>query len=302
MDGFMVALCVGIFGGLVNLLIDIPAAWHYDWSTGPPSYQDLINTRHRHLHTPSFCILITLPLWLGFVALTNGLGVGQILPETDPTIITILNILYYMFPYVIMILYDLSPKTPERVKNILTKIGSLSLLAGVFISCVSLVLFGYYKDGQFVAILGFMPPYLAIYYSVGLLFCAWVIFTRGYSWYHSLLLGSVLTYVSSFYWEIPENVYWLLVRGFSPVVIFILLGAFPYIWLDKKLGWKKSRRNVLLVLLGWVVTTYGVLTMESNIFTTPLGGLYFLFCRVICLAALVKVFILDKERMSDSGA
>ncbi len=32
MDGFLVALLVGLSGGLVNLLVDILALWNYDWS------------------------------------------------------------------------------------------------------------------------------------------------------------------------------------------------------------------------------------------------------------------------------
>lgn len=41
MDVFLVAFLVGLFGGLANLLVDIPALWNYDWSSGFPSYSDL---------------------------------------------------------------------------------------------------------------------------------------------------------------------------------------------------------------------------------------------------------------------
>ena len=54
MDGFLVALLVGLFGGLANLLVDIPALWNHDWSRGFPGYRNLLETKHRHLHTPVF--------------------------------------------------------------------------------------------------------------------------------------------------------------------------------------------------------------------------------------------------------
>jgi len=296
MDGLMVALLVGLFGGVVNLLVDLPAFWNYDWTNGPPSYRDLVDSPHRYLHTPGFCLLITVPLWVGFVTYINGFGdVRQVFTETDPVVATILNLLYYLFPYIVMVFYGLSTRMSRRVKVWLTMSMSAALLVGVWLSGSFLLLFGYYKDNMPVAIFGYMPPYLALFYSAGTLFCAYILSSKSYSWYNSMLLGSLITYVSSFYWEIPENIYWQFVRGYHPAILLVVLGAFPYIWLDKHLKWKKTRGNLLLILFGWLTTTVGVFITPSNIYTTALGGIYFLFCRIACLLVLVKVFVLDKE-------
>ena len=78
MNGFLVALLVWGLGGLANLLIDVPSLWNYDWSNGPPSYQDLVASPHRYLHNPLFCLLISSAVWLCLVTLTYGLCLGQI--------------------------------------------------------------------------------------------------------------------------------------------------------------------------------------------------------------------------------
>lgn len=205
-------------------------------------------------------------------------------------IIFFCNLLFYLSPYVVMALYDLSPKTPVRFKHILERTFSFLLLIGTSLFFVLLLLSGYPGDDM----LGFISPYLALFYTISVALCVYSLYKRGHSYYHSILLGFLIAYVSSFYWEVPENIFWQLKRGYHPTIIFVLLGAFPYIWLDKKLGWEKSKRNVLLVMLGWVCTTIGVLTMESSIYTTPAGGVYFLFCRVVCLLVLIKIFVTNR--------
>ena len=147
---------------------------------------------------------------------------------------------------------------------------------------------------------GFIPAYLALFYSISVVLCVYVLYKKGHSYYHSLLLGFLIAYVSSFYWELPENIFWQLKRGYHPAIIFVVLGVFPYIWLDKRLGWEKNRRNIFLVILGWMSTTIGVLTMESNVYTTPTGGVYFLFCRVVCLLVLIRIFITNRSSCSES--
>jgi hypothetical protein len=49
---------VGLFGGLANLLVDVPALWNHDWSRGVPSYHDLLKLgidistlRSKDIHT-----------------------------------------------------------------------------------------------------------------------------------------------------------------------------------------------------------------------------------------------------------
>ena len=77
MDGFLVAFLVGLFGGLANLLVDNPALWNVDWSHGIPSYRDLYESPHRHLHTPVFCLLVSSVVWILLAALVHGLGGSQ---------------------------------------------------------------------------------------------------------------------------------------------------------------------------------------------------------------------------------
>ena len=72
MDGFLVAFLVGLFGGLANLLVDVPALWNHDWSRGFPGYRDLYWAQHRHLHTPVFCLLVSCVVWVFLVALVHG--------------------------------------------------------------------------------------------------------------------------------------------------------------------------------------------------------------------------------------
>ena len=206
------------------------------------------------------------------------------------------NLLFYLSPYVAMALYDFSTKTPEYFKHILVNTFSLLLITGASVSFVFLLLLGYPGDPMF----GFIPAYLALFYSISVVLCVYVLYKKGHSYYHSLLLGFLIAYVSSFYWELPENIFWQLKRGYHPAIIFVVLGVFPYIWLDKRLGWEKNRRNIFLVILGWMSTTIGVLTMESNVYTTPTGGVYFLFCRVVCLLVLIRIFITNRSSCSES--
>jgi len=72
LNGLLDTLLVGLFGGLANLLVDIPALWNYDWSQGIPGYQELIRSPHRYLHTPLFTLLISYFAWLGLSALIHG--------------------------------------------------------------------------------------------------------------------------------------------------------------------------------------------------------------------------------------
>ncbi len=73
MNEFLVAFFVGLFGGLANLLVDVPALWNYVWSRGVPSYGDLVETPHRHLHTPLFCFIVSSVIWVVFISLVYGL-------------------------------------------------------------------------------------------------------------------------------------------------------------------------------------------------------------------------------------
>lgn len=207
--------------------------------------------------------------------------------------ILIYNLFFYLSPYVAMILYDFSTRTSNRSKTTISIVLSIVLGSTFIYSLVQFFILGYTKNGEFVTLFGVIPPYLVLFYTSSVILCIIILYLDGHPYYHSLFFGFLIPYISSFYWEIPENIFWQLKRGYHPTIIFILLGVFPYIWLDKKLGWERSRTNILLILLGWAVTLYGVMTMESNIYTTPAGGLYFLFSRVVGLSILIKIFVLD---------
>ena len=76
MNALMVALLIGFFGGVANLLIDIPALWNYNWNNGIPSYTDLVASLHRYHHDPLFCLLISSIVWFCLITSYYGLGMG----------------------------------------------------------------------------------------------------------------------------------------------------------------------------------------------------------------------------------
>ena len=208
-------------------------------------------------------------------------------------LVLICNLVFYISPYVVMILYDLRDKIPNKLKKFTGNAGIVFLVCGSIYSVVSLAYYGYTKNGNYVTVFnGFIPTYLLTFYILSVLVTVVACYITNRGWYESLHLGFLISYVASFYWEVPENIFWQIKRGYHPAILLAMLGAFPYIWLNKKIGWEKTRKNISLVLLGWSTTTLGVLTLESNVYTTPIGGLYFLFCRVVCLLVLIKIFIL----------
>jgi len=215
--------------------------------------------------------------------------------DINTNMVYICNMIFYLCPYVAMLLHDLSDKFIDKIKTLLNLITTILLGTATLFSTYKLLTLGYVTNGQWAEIFGFIPPYLALFYCLGAILTVYLFYSRGYTYYRSTYLGFILTYISSFYWELPENIYWQLKRGYHPTILFVLLAAFPYIWLNKNLGWVKNKQNVILVLLGLATTTYGVLTMPSGIYITYSGVLYFLFCRAVCLLVLIKIFIFNHE-------
>lgn len=201
------------------------------------------------------------------------------------------NLLFYLCPYIPMLLYDLRNRTPKWVKGVVGSVFWFFAINTTMISIGFLMAFGFQKGGIFTIVGGFIPAYLLLFYGVSVLFCLLILYFEGHTHYNSILFSILLVYVNSFYWEIPENIFWQIKRGYHPAIIFPVLGVFPYIWLNKTLKWKKNKLNIALVLVGWATTTYGVLTMKSNIYTTPSGAMYFLFCRIVCQLVLLKIFL-----------
>lgn len=205
--------------------------------------------------------------------------------------ILVYNLAFYLCPYIFMILYDLRDKTPDRLKNIMTSIFWIAIFASTVISIGYILAFGTYNEGIFTIVGGFIPAYLLLFYSASILFCITILYFEGHQDYQAILFSLVLVYVNSFYWEIPENIFWQFKRGFHMAIVFPLIGVFPYIWLTKKMKLRYNKETIILLLAGWIPTTYGVLTMKSNIYTTASGAIYFLFCRVVCQIVLLKIFL-----------
>ena len=217
--------------------------------------------------------------------------------------ITAFNLAFYLSPYVVMALYDLSPRIPPRLKRIATAlVNSFFITATAWLS-YKLIRCGWVAgDNTYVRAIHIfpVPTYLCFFYAVCYLFGTSTLTRYGFSAYEATLLSMLMNYVNSFYWEVPENVYWQLVRGYHPAIIFTVLGAFPYIWLSKRLKPKWNKRNIVLVLCGWATTTFGVLNFQSGIYTLPPGAMYFLLCRAVCFIILLEVFTHRSDAPRDS--
>lgn len=207
-------------------------------------------------------------------------------------LVLICNLIFYISPYIVMVLYNLKDKIPSRAKTVIKISGFVIVLVTFSLSSMYLIWRGYTTGGEYVTVFGYMPTYLLVFYSFSAIIGILAFYIVGYSSYDSLQLGFILAYVVSFYWEIPENIFWQLRRGYHPAMILALLGVFPYIWLDKTIGWYRNKKNVALILAGWATTTLGVLTLKSNIYTGPMEALYFLLCRAVGLLILIKIFAL----------
>ena len=72
-NALLVALLVGFFGGVSNLLVDAPAIWNYDWRRGIPNYNELCHSPHRYLHDPFFCFYLSHFVNLVLTPLVDGL-------------------------------------------------------------------------------------------------------------------------------------------------------------------------------------------------------------------------------------
>lgn len=208
-------------------------------------------------------------------------------------IVYIRNMVFFLSPYLFMALFDLSPKLPVKLKKLFFIsfwIGYLViLLPTLYITFTKGFIIPNLAESKFLTI----PTYLIIFYLFSILVCETTYFlSHGKDpWVRPICFGFLLSYVNSFYWEVPENIFWQIKWGYHPAIIFTVLGAFPYIWLNNRIGWKKTPQNILLVLFGLSTTTFGVLTMPSNIYTNVFGIWYFLFCHIVCLWVLLVIFI-----------
>lgn len=213
-----------------------------------------------------------------------------------------LNIIFYLGPYLFMIFHDLFSTIPYKTKQYLN--GAIPLITAI-LCFSSLLIIGATSKGL-VEMASFIPNYLLIYYLIILMTTIFVFIHYKYPGFKGTIYSFILVYISTFFWEIPENIYWQLKRGFHPTLIFTLLGVFPYIWLDKKLPWRKSTKNILLLSTVWMATLFGVFLYPSSIdcqwqpYLHPCA-IFFLICRALAWFMLIYVFVIDRGHVRGFG-
>jgi len=208
----------------------------------------------------------------------------------------VINILFYISPYLAMIVHDMSKHIPESIQNSLL----LIYLGG------SGFLLMYALPINKWLIYKFIPSYLLFFYVfcwTGL--CIILLTLKGnnaqINGLKAITISFLIMYVSSFFWEIPENIYWLIKRGWHSAILLHLLGAFPYIWLDGRRKWKKNPSNLSFLALSWGFTALGLLIFQSSMHMVyhpsswapnlTLIAWYFLICRVMAVLTLSMWFV-----------
>lgn len=204
--------------------------------------------------------------------------------------INILNLAFYLLPFLVMGIDHYAHKIPSRIQQ----------LVFILFCCILGIAFSYTLFMPLAIILNFIPSYLFCYYSGTFLVTGILhnILNRS-NQLQSITRSFLIVYFSSFFWEFPENIYWQTRHGFNPIILsFSLLSCFSYIYLNNTIGWKKTRTNYILMLSSWGFTIIGVLTLPSSVHCRWLPylhpcAIYFVFCRFTALLVLIKIFILD---------
>ncbi len=204
----------------------------------------------------------------------------------------ILNLVFYLLPFVVMIVDHYAYKVTSKIQKLMYLLFC-TIFTVVFIYSLTLPL---------SQLFSYMPSYLFTFYVFALLITAIIHnLLNSSNPLHSITRSFLIVYFSSFYWEVPENIYWQIKLGFNPIIsAFFLLSCFSFIYLKNTAGWKKTRANYALLLTSWVVTALGV-----SVFTLPSStycdwrpylhpcAQYFVFCRIVSVIVLIKIFILD---------
>jgi len=207
-------------------------------------------------------------------------------------IINTLNLMFYLTPFVVMGVDRFASKVSMKMQI------SLYALFCITFSVVS----AYTLFMPLTYLFSYIPSYLFAYYTTTFLITTVIHNTLNpIQPLRSITRAFLITYFSSFYWEFPENIYWQIKLGFNPIITaFCLFGCFSFIYLKNTVGWKKTTTNYALLLTSWVVTALGV-----GIFILPSSAhcdwrpylhpcaQYYVFCRIVSVVVLIKIFILD---------
>lgn len=208
----------------------------------------------------------------------------------------IINILFYVSPYLAMILHDMSRHIPKIIRE-----GMLLLYLG-FVGFVCMYAFPVNKW----LIYKFIPSYLLFFYvaswgGVCCIIMAQRSLFKTINPVKAITMSFLIIYTASFFWEVPENLYWLIKRGWHSAVLLHILGTFPYIWLDGRRKWKKTKENLSLIVLAWGTTVLGLLLFQSSMgmvydpssWSPGLSPIvwYFLGCRVVAVFVLTVLFV-----------
>lgn len=201
-------------------------------------------------------------------------------------------ICFYLVPYVFMAFYKLSDRLPRKINHIIL-LSIISAYLYILISTTYVLVTQGFRFQRLSIVFGWTPTYLSLFYlaSWTLTAFSFIMQVKDISILKAVSAGFLISYLNSFYWELPENIYWQIKRGYHPAIIFVVLGAFTYVFLNNELGWEKKRENYLLIGLGWLSTTIGVLIFPSGLQTIGLGLFYFLLCRLFCHWILTILFV-----------
>jgi len=213
----------------------------------------------------------------------------------------IINILFYVSPYLAMILHDMSRYIPKIIRE-----GVFLLYLG-FIGFICFYSFPLNKW----LIYKFIPSYLLFFYVASWAGVCFIIMSqrarfKSLNPVKAITMSFLIIYTASFFWEVPENLYWLVKRGWHSAVLLHILGVFPYIWLDGRRKWKKTKGNLFLMGLAWGVTGLGLLLFQSSMGMVydpsswsprlSLIAWYFLGCRVLSVVVLTIIFVYGSPR------
>lgn len=208
----------------------------------------------------------------------------------------IINLLFYIAPYIAMIFYDLSKRIPKTIQDLILLIY-LGFSGFILMYALPINKWLIYK---------FIPSYLLFFYVGSWTVICLILLTlkqqnESIDEIKAITVAFIIVYTASFFWEVPENIYWLMKRGWHSAVLLHLLGAFPYIWLDGRRKWKKNLSNLSFLALSWGVTALGLFMFQASMHMVyhpsswapnlTLIAWYFLICRIIAVLTLSMWFV-----------
>lgn len=209
----------------------------------------------------------------------------------DRLLTYLFNLSFYLAPYIFMIFHRLNPSP----RKLLLPFSAASFFIGVV----------FYQRYHYAKVAG--GSFNAFHYLVGLYLSFWIISSllslRRHSVSQALAVGFMISYITSFYWELPQNILSILEMGWHSAILLHLLGVFPLIWLIKITKFKLTIEKVIFILIGLFASSIIILAEGSpnNVVWTPitLEAVNFLLNRVICFNILVYVFLFNSVKRRD---